>query len=236
MHMRTFLYSIIDKAIFDYKLIEKGDRILVGASGGKDSTALIEYLVQRKKRVDADFEFKALAIQSDFALPFPQKVIDLFKEWNVDFEIMNVDVIGRLKPGRKMNCYWCSTQRRKELLHYAMDNGFNKIALGHHLDDFLETLIMNMTKKCTLTTMPPSLAFDNYPVTVIRPLCYAPENVIIEHGKKMGYLGFTCTCNYQENSERKTARKKLEVLTDGDSKIKQHMFESLKHIDPKYLP
>lgn len=234
--MQKFLYSIIDKAIFDYRLIEDGDRILVGASGGKDSTALIEYLANRKKRPDANFEFKALAIQSDFAPPFPQRVIDLFKEWNVDFEIMNVDIIGRLKPGRKMNCYWCSTQRRKELLHFAMDNGFNKIALGHHLDDFLETLIMNMTKKCMLTTMPPSLSFDNYPVTVIRPLCYAPEDVIIDHGKEMGYLGFTCTCNYQENSERKVARKKLEFLTDGDSKTKQHMFEALKNIDRKYLP
>ncbi len=233
---QPLLYSIIDKAVFDYSLIEKGDRILVGASGGKDSTALIEYFSERMKRKGAGFTFKALAIQSDFAPPFPEKIISLFKKWNVDFEIMDVDITGRLKENRKMNCYWCSTQRRKELLHYAMDHGFNKIALGHHLDDILETLIMNMTEKQKLTAMPPSLAFDNYPITVIRPLCYVPEKTIIEHGEKMNYLGYTCTCSYQENSARKTARKKLEILSDGDSKTKQRILESLRHIDPKYLP
>ena len=144
--------------------------------------------------------------------------------------------MARLKPGRKMNCYWCSTQRRSELLKYAMENGFNKIALGHHLDDVLETLLMNMIDQRKLTAMPPLLTYDNYPVSIIRPLSYAPEDLIIKHATLGGFIGWTCTCNYQENSNRKKARQQLEVITGGDRKKKTHMYESLKNIDTRYLP
>ena len=135
-----------------------------------------------------------------------------------------------------MSCYWCSTQRRTELLNYAIKNGYNKIALGHHMDDILETFIMNMINKGEISTMIPKLQYENYPVTIIRPLCYISEDRLITHAKQMGYAGFTCTCNYQENSFRKLARKKLEDLTDGDLIKKEHIFNSLKNIQKNYLP
>ena len=131
------LFSLIDKAVFDYHLIERNDRILVGASGGKDSTALIEYLANRSRRPDCGFSFTALNIQTEFGGAIPESIANLFREWNVDFRVISVDVQGRLKPGKKMNCYWCSTQRRTELNSYAIQNGYNKIALGHHPDDVL---------------------------------------------------------------------------------------------------
>ncbi len=233
---QPILFSLIDKVVYDYNLIQDGDKILVGASGGKDSTALIEYFANRTKRPNCNFEYKALAIQSDFSPAFPENIKNLFDKWNVPFEIVDVDIMARLKPGRKMNCYWCSTQRRSELLKYAMENGFNKIALGHHLDDVLETLLMNMIDQRKLTAMPPLLTYDNYPVSIIRPLSYAPEDLIIEHATLGGFIGWTCTCNYQENSNRKKARQQLEVITGGDRKKKTHMYESLKNIDTRYLP
>ena len=95
-----------------------------------------------------------------------------------------------------MNGWWCSTQRRTELLRYAMANGYNKIALGHHMDDILETLLMNMIGRGELATMPPRLKYDKYPITIIRPLCFVTEARLIEHAKAGGYSGFTCTCNY----------------------------------------
>ena len=155
------LSSLIDKAVFDYNLIEKGDRILIGASGGKDSTALIKYFADRARRPardvasDTSFEYKALFIKSDFAPDFPAGIMDKFRELNVPFEQLNVNVLERVKPGQKMSCWWCSTQRRTELLNYAIANGFNKIALGHHMDDILETLLMNMLNKGELASMPP---------------------------------------------------------------------------------
>ena len=236
MKKQPKLSSLIDKACFDYNLIEKGDRILIGASGGKDSTALIEYFANRAKRPECGFEYKALFIKSDFAPEFPEGIMAKFREWNVPFESINVNVLERVKPGQKMSCWWCSTQRRSELLSYALDNDYNKIALGHHMDDILETLLMNMLNKGELAAMPPRLKYDKFPISVRRPLCYVSEEHLIEHSKEEGYAGFTCTCNYQDNSDRKEARRKLEELTEGSQSKKERLFASLRNIQPLYLP
>ncbi len=120
-----------------------------------------------------------------------------------------------------MNCWWCSTQRRAELNKYAAENGFNKIALGHHLDDILETVLMNALQKRVLSTMPPVLKFSKYPVTFIRPLCLADLKMIIAHAETEKYLCSTCTCEFQENSARKKARTRLDLLTGGSYKMKR---------------
>ena len=236
MKKETALSSLIDKAVFDYKLIEKGDCILIGASGGKDSTALIEYFACRTKRPDCGFEYKALNIQNDFASPFPQGILQMFSNLNVPYESIKVNVLERIREGQKMNCWWCSTQRRLELMNYAVKNGYNKIALGHHMDDILQTFLMNLLNKCELSAMPPKLKYDKYPVTIIRPLCYVSEQRLIQHAKDKGYFGYTCTCNYQENSTRKNAKKQLELLTRGDEKAKLRMFQALKNVEKEYLP
>ncbi|MCR5401989.1 MAG: tRNA 2-thiocytidine biosynthesis TtcA family protein [Treponema sp.] len=230
------LFSIIDKAVYDYKLIQPGDKILIGASGGKDSTALIEYFSNRVRRPDADFEYLALNIQSEISGPLPENIVKLFEEWQVPLKVIKINVQERLKEGKKMNCFWCSTQRRTELNNFAMENGFNKIALGHHADDVLETLLMNALQKGELSTMIPSLKYQKYPVSVIRPLYYAFESEIIAHAKENGFYGWTCTCNFQDNSTRKDARKKIALITDSDPKKKQHLFDSLKNINLDYLP
>lgn len=244
MKKSTKLSSLIDKACFDYNLIEKGDRILIGASGGKDSTALISYFAQRAKRRSKlcrmdeapDFEYKALFIKNDFAPDFPLEIAELFKAWQVPFEKLDVNVLERVKKGQKMSCWWCSTQRRTELLNYAIANGYNKIALGHHMDDLLETLLMNMLNKGELASMPPRLKYEKFPVTIIRPLCYVSEARLIEEAERGGYAGYTCTCNFQDNSGRKEARRLLEQLTEGSQAKKERLFASLKNIQPLYLP
>jgi len=232
---QPYLFSQMDKAVFDYNMIEKGDRILVGASGGKDSTALVEYFAKRALRKKDDFEFKAVHVHSEITGELDPRLAELFKSWNVECDSIYVDVIGRLKPGRKMNCYWCSTQRRTELIRYAMANGYNKLALGHHLDDLLETVLMNALDKGTLMGMPPRLQYEKYPLTIIRPLCYSDTKTIIEHGTQAGYISSTCTCNYQSNSTRKDARKKIDFLTDGDYNKKLHLLNSLRNINKDYL-
>ena len=236
MNKEPKLSSLIDKACFDYNLIEKGDRILIGASSGKDSTALIQYFSNRAKRPESGFEYMALNIQSDFAPAFPSKILELFKKWNVPFESISINISARIKEGQKMNCWWCSTQRRSELLKYALEHGYNKIALGHHMDDILETLLMNILNKGEFSTMIPNLQYENYPVKIIRPLCYVAEERIIAHAKKEKFAAFTCTCNYQENSTRKEARKKLKLLTGGDINSKERLFLALQNIKTEYLP
>ena len=231
------LFSIIDKAIFDYKMIEPGDRILIGASGGKDSTALVEYFSNRAKRKNANFTFTAIHIETDFeAFTMNPHLRQQLKDWNVDTLNYFVDVENRVKEGFKMSCYWCSQQRRNELVHFAVKHGYNKLALGHHLDDILETLLMNMLTKAELSTMPPRLDYKKYPLSLIRPLCYADVETIKEHAKEAGYISTTCTCMYQDNSGRKDARARLEALTHGDRRAKEKMLNSLRNINKEYLP
>lgn len=221
------IFSMIDKACYDYKMIEKGDKILVGASGGKDSCALIEYLANRKKRKDADFDFVCVFVKTEFGKELPPNILANFEKWGINLVTINIDVAGRSKEGHKTGCYWCSTQRRTELLRYAMDNGCNKIALGHHMDDILETVLMNAMEKGTLGGMPPVLQYEKYPVKIIRPLCYCPQQVIVDRAKECDFWGFTCTCHYQDNSSRKTTRSKLSVLTDDDEGVKRRLFDAL---------
>lgn len=228
------IFSLIDKIIFDYEMIKDGDKILIAASGGKDSTVLVEYFSNRARRKNCNFEYKALHIESEITKPIDPELVKKMEEWNVPLENLFVDILARVKLNQKMNCFWCATQRRTELLNYAIKNGFNKIALGHHMDDALETLLMNMTEKSELSTMPPYLKYEKYPVAIIRPLLYVPEAEIIAHAKDSGYICHTCTCTYQDNSLRKQIRAKLENLCDTPEK-KEHMFYSLKNIQKEYL-
>ena len=233
--MSPKLFRVIDKAVYDYMLIEDGDRILVGASGGKDSSALIEYFADRKKQTRDNFTFTALHVDSGLGEGLSEKIRAEYEKWGVELLVVKSDVLGRLKEGKKMNCWWCSTQRRTELNNYAIQNGYNKIALGHHLDDILETLLMNMLNKGELSTMIPRLKYDKYPVEIIRPLCLCDVNSIIAHATEQGYKSLTCTCTYQDNSGRKEARSRLAALTKN-AEEKRRIFDSLKNIRSEYLP
>ncbi len=247
------IFSLIDKAIFDYRMLdselENGAKILLGASGGKDSTLLAEYFGNRLKRLcsnhknqhktfETKFSVCALYIQTDFANPFNPELKKKFDEWHIPLETLQVNTLARLHDGHKMSCYWCSNQRRKELLNYAMKNGFDTVVLGHHIDDVLETLLMNMSGKGKLEAMPAVLKYKKYPLKLIRPLYYVPVDEIMKHSLEQGWNSKTCTCDYQDNSGRKDARKKLFALTGGNYSEKIHILNSLKreNIDFDYLP
>jgi tRNA 2-thiocytidine biosynthesis protein TtcA len=126
-----------------------------------------------------------------------------------------------------MNCYWCSTQRRTELLRYAADHGFNKIALGHHLDDIIETFFMNMTDKGTLLAMPMLLRYRKYPVSLIRPLGYVEEQQIIACAEEKEILKAACTCPFGVNSKRRDIRKRIAGFTNNSSAEKRRILAAL---------
>ncbi len=231
------LFRIVDHGVSEYAMIEEGDRILIGASGGKDSTALVEYFGSRLKRPSGPrFEAAALHVSTEIGSPLAPSLAARFDSWGIPLHTVILSVLGRLKPGRKMNCWWCSTQRRTELNEFAMREGYNKIALGHHLDDILETLLMNALTKGELSTMPPRLSYEKYPITIIRPLCLADIPTIVRHATERGYISSTCTCTYQDNSGRKEARSRLEALTGGRYDEKRKLFEALRNVKTDYLP
>ena len=228
----------ITKGILKYNMIEEGDKVLLAISGGKDSMLLAYNLVQKLKGFPVDFSFKALHIQSEFGNEAERANMEkLLQTWGVDYEIIKVGVIKRLKPGRKMNCYWCSTQRRTELLKYAVEHDFKKIALGHHMDDIIESLMMNMALKGKISTMLPILKYDRYDQSIIRPLAYVKEYEIIKMADHLNITKCTCQCGFADNSKRRDMREVIQKMADthGDI-VRDNLFNSMSNIVSRYLP
>ena len=224
----VIVQKLTAKAVLERKLISEGDRVLVAASGGKDSSVMAWALSSLKRALKINYFLEALHISSDFCACCKKSVLAArLEEWGVPFTDLSVPVVGRLKEGRKMNCYWCSTQRRTELIKYALENGFNKIALGHHLDDIIETFFMNMTGKGTLSTMPMYLAYRKYPLSLIRPLGYLEERQIIACAAEQNILKAACTCPYGVNSRRRDIRERIAAFTGNSASVKRRILAAL---------
>jgi tRNA 2-thiocytidine biosynthesis protein TtcA len=216
------------RAVRERRLIETGDRILIAVSGGKDSTVLAWALSSLRQSLKKSYDLEAIHISSDFCSCCKKSVLSQKLEaWDIPFTDLFVPVIGRLKEGKKMNCYWCSTQRRTELLKYAVAHGYNKIALGHHLDDIIETFFMNLTGKGELSTMPMLLKYRKYPVSLIRPLGYLEEQQIIACAEEQGILKAACTCPYGLHSRRRLVRRGLADFTGNSGAVKRRILKAL---------
>ncbi|MDR1279033.1 MAG: tRNA 2-thiocytidine biosynthesis TtcA family protein [Treponema sp.] len=227
-HPSRIVQKLTAKAALERRLIEDGDRILIAVSGGKDSTVLAWALSGLRQSIKKNYELGAVHISSDFCACCKKSILaQKLEEWEIPFTDLFVPVIGRLKEGEKMNCYWCSTQRRTELLKYAMEQGYNKIALGHHLDDIIETFFMNLTGKGELSAMPILLKYRKYPVSLIRPLGYIEEQQLIACAGELGILKAACTCPYGARSRRRDVRKALAAITGGSGAIKRRILRAL---------
>jgi len=240
-HARSTLAKLTEVAIRRYSMIEEGDRILIAVSGGKDSSCLAWDLALKRQWWDVPFEIAACHVATDLASAGYSNPVDdswlkvKMADWNIPFVCIDVPVAGRLKPGETMNCYWCATQRRTELMKYAQANGFNKLALGHHMDDILETLLMNMMRKGEFATMPPVMPYRKYPLTVIRPLALCEERQIIACADELGLSSHTCTCSFNLDGERKKTKRLIDQITGGSSHVKRNIFASMSRIRSDYL-
>jgi len=237
---RTNANSIVQKltvkAVMERDLVRKGDRILIAASGGKDSTVLAWALSAIRPALKIDYELAALHISTDFCACCKKSILaQRLAEWGIPFVDLFVPIVGRLKEGEKMNCYWCSTQRRTELLKYAVENGFNKIALGHHLDDIIETFFMNLCAKGSMSTMPILLRYRKYPVSLIRPLAYLEERQIIECADMLNILSAVCTCPYGLNSKRRDIRRRIADFTGSSGAVKRRILGAMASGDRDLL-
>ncbi len=197
----------VGQAIADFGMIEAGDKVMVCLSGGKDSYTLLDVLLQLQKKAPVPFEL--VAVNLDQKQPdFPEQVLpDYLAGLGVAYHIIEQDtysVVSRVIPEGKTMCSLCSRMRRGALYNYAEQNGFTKIALGHHRDDMVATFFMNLFQHAKLSGMPPKLLSDDGKHVVIRPLAYVREADIIEYAAARRFPIIPCNlCGSQENLQRK---------------------------------
>ena len=227
----------IDRSIFSYRLIEPGDRVLVAVSGGKDSLTLLRQLALKVGKFSIPFELAAVHVHTELSPDWiPERLEAIAAEWGVPFRTVPLNLQERVREGQTLNCWWCSTQRRTELIQVAQEYDFNKIALGHHLDDILETFFMNLTHKGELSTMLPKMTYDRYEQTIIRPLAWVRETEIEEFVRLMGLDSITCVCGYDATSKRKRVREIIEQIVEMEgSGARERMMDALHNPRLRYL-
>jgi tRNA 2-thiocytidine biosynthesis protein TtcA len=227
----------VGRAIFDYKMIEPDDRIMIAVSGGKDSLTLLHDMLRRQKSFPVPFTLEAVHIRTDFCTCCKEgKMEGIFDKLDIPAHIVPVAILGRLKPGRKMNCYWCSTQRRKELLAFAESRGCNKIALGHHMDDIIETYFMNICYRAETSGMLPVFKYEKFAGEVIRPLAMVPESMIIQFAKEHNLENTLCTCPYGTRSKRLDVRKAIADLAKTAPNVRETIFKAMHNVVDEYIP
>lgn len=237
--LKKFLEGRTGKAIGDYNMIEEGDTILVCVSGGKDSYTLLNILMTLQQR--APVKFRLIAMNLDQKQPgFPADILPrYFESLGVDFRIVEADTYSIVKdkiPEGKTTCSLCSRLRRGIIYRTAKELGANKIALGHHRDDMVHTLFLNMLFGGKLKAMPPKLVTDDGAHVVIRPLAYCPEKDIARFARGMEFPIIPCNlCGSQENLQRQKIR---EMMEDWDRRYPgrtEAVFTAMQNIVPSHL-
>lgn len=229
----------VGQAIQDFQMIAEGDRVMVCLSGGKDSYTLLDMLLQLQQKAPVKFEL--VAVNLDQKQPdFPAHVLpDYLSSRGIAFHILEQDtysVVKRVVPEGKTMCSLCSRLRRGALYSYAQEQGFTKIALGHHRDDILGTFFLNLFFGGTLKAMPPKLLSDDGRNIVIRPLAYCREADIAEYAAQREFPIIPCNlCGSQEQLQRKQLRRMMEDWEKQFPGRSDTIFKALGNVAPSQL-
>lgn len=231
------IQKCFNKGVVQYGLIEDGDKILVGLSGGKDSLALLELLALRSRIYKPKFSvvaahvvMKNISYESD---------MDYLRSYAESLGVPFICYETSFDPStdtRKSPCFLCSWNRRKALFTVAKEQGCNKIALGHHMDDILETLLMNMTFQGAFSTMPPKLVMRKFDMTIIRPMCLVHEADLRQMAAYRGYKKQIKNCPYEKDSNRSSIKEVFHTLEKLNPEARYSLWGSMSNIQSDLLP
>lgn len=233
------LFHYFCKAAHDYRMIQKGDRVMACLSGGKDSYTLVKMLLMLRTKMRYGFELFVYTLDQSQPGWDDTAMRDWLRDHQVDFEIETRNTYAVVKekiPENKTYCSLCSRLRRGNIYRYAEEHGFNKVALGHHRDDLIQTLLMSMCYSGQIRSMPPKLLTDSKKQIVIRPLAYCQEKDILAYAKEQSYPIIPCTlCGSQDNLKRQKIKQLLQNLTDDNPKVPSNLLHALQSVQPSQL-
>lgn len=239
LKLRNQLISATGKAIGDYNMVEDGDTVLVCMSGGKDSFAMLMMLLALQER--APITFKIIAMNLDQKQPgFPEHILPAyFEQLGVEYRIVEADTYSVVKekiPEGKTTCSLCSRLRRGIIYTTAKKLGATKIALGHHRDDIVETLFLNMFFGAKMKAMPPKLSTNDKQNIVIRPLAYCSEKDIAAYAHGMAFPIIPCNlCGSQENLQRQNIKDMLQGWERVQPGRINNIFRAITNVEPSHL-
>jgi tRNA 2-thiocytidine biosynthesis protein TtcA len=237
--LEAALRGQVGRAITDYRMIEDGDRVMVCLSGGKDSYTLLDMLLSLQRRAPVRFEL--VAVNLDQKQPgFPPEVLPQYLDsLQVPYRIVEEDtysIVTRVIPAGKTMCGLCSRLRRGILYRVADELGATRIALGHHRDDIVETLFLNLFNGGRLKAMPPKLLSDDGRHVLIRPLAYCTEGDIARYAAMRDFPIIPCNlCGSQENLQRQKIKAMLADWEREDPGRTDRIFRALQHVTPSHL-
>ena len=223
------------KAMMDYQMLRDGDRVAVAVSGGKDSISLLHVLRHRQRKIPIKFEFTAVHIDFGFADFNPSRLIDYLKKEGFPFFVEKVESL-KGERWEDIDCFWWSRHRRRALFELADKQGFTKIAFGHHLDDIVETILLNQFYRGEIGAMKPKQELFGGKIVIIRPLAYECEEMMARLAEKLQIttLGQS-KCANDETSHRTLIKKMLRTLEQGNPNVVKNIFRSLQRIKADYL-
>ncbi len=231
----NYISNRIGKAIADYNLIEDKDRILVAVSGGKDSMTLLKLLAERKKWAPIDYELIAMHVETDFRCGgcVHTKLLKVFFDTNgIKSHFKKIRVLDKNK---KTSCFWCAWNRRKALFMAADKLGCTKIAFGHHKDDIVETLLLNLLFQGEFAAMNPRQELFGGKIVIIRPLCYVEEEKMKKFAKESGFPSQVCRCPNADTSKRRMMKNFINQMEKVCPHVKTNIFRSISRVKEDYI-
>jgi tRNA 2-thiocytidine biosynthesis protein TtcA len=229
-----YISKRVGRAIMDYRMLQEGDKVCVAVSGGKDSLTLLKVLADRRRFVPIRYQLLAVHIDSGYPRSCAKTLERYFKREGFNYHIEKSRELKKNSP-KEINCFWCSWNRRKTLFTVADRLGYNKIALGHHKDDIIETVLLNLFFHGEFSAMSPHQELFDGKIRIIRPLAYVEEDLIRRFVKEEKFPLYDCVCPNSLSSQRTRVSRIIRELERVCPEVKTNIFKSARRIKKDYL-